>query len=159
MHLIAVLSFPLLLAITNAASIIRAGNPTCWEDESLFLPATFRDCIDIINNDVAAGYDIDEVLKFSFDPTFRPDVQLPKYWKRPGLGCGVGVDLAPGLQGYDRTTLRDIIVAARAVAVDCVIRPPHTGGFVQIGWHGKLGVLISGRRAPEVLDNGTVSDP
>ena len=156
MHLISIFLVPLLLATTDAASVIRAARPTCWEDHTPFVPATFRDCIDIINSDIAEGYDVDEPLKFSHDPSFRPDIQLPKYWKRPGISCGVGIDLAPGLQGYDRTTLRDIKGAARAVAIACVIRPPHAGGFVQIGWHGKLGVLISGQRAPRASEDGTI---
>ncbi|KAL8978576.1 MAG: hypothetical protein Q9205_005868 [Flavoplaca limonia] len=164
MHLIAFLSFFLIVSlwnhcyIANAASIIRASRPTCWDDSddnARFIPVVFRECIQIINDDITRGHDIDVPLKFSFDPTFQPDIQLPKYWKRPGVNCGVGVDLAPGLEGYDRTTLRDIKDAARAVAIACVIRPPHAGGYMQVGWHHKLGVLISGQRALSMPRNGT----
>ncbi len=152
MHLIALL--PLFFAVGNwkhprtaeAATIIRASGPTCWNDDYHFEPTVFRECMEIISNDIGRGYDIDEPFKFSFDPSFQPDIRLPKYWTRIGLNCGVGVDLAPGLEGYDRTTLRDIKAAALAVAIECVIKPPHVGGYVQLGWHHKLGVLISGRR-------------
>lgn len=152
MHLIALL--PLFFAVghwkhpraAEAATIIRASGPTCWNDHYHFEPTVFRECMEIISNDIGQGYDIDEPFKFSFDPSFQPDIRLPKYWTRIGLNCGVGVDLAPGLEGYDRTTLRDIKAAALAVAIECVIKPPHVGGYVQLGWHHKLGVLISGRR-------------
>lgn len=130
----------------NAATTIRASRPTCWDQITAFVPVIFRECIDIISHDITEGHDPEEVLKFSSNASFEPDIQLPKYWKRRGVNCGVGVDLAPGLEGYDRTTLRDIQEAARAVAVACVIRPPHAGGFAQLGWHHKLGVLISGRK-------------
>ncbi|KAL8935065.1 MAG: hypothetical protein Q9216_005599 [Gyalolechia sp. 2 TL-2023] len=142
---------------TEAASIVRVSAPQCWDQDDRFQPIVFRECVEIINNDIFEDYDPDEPLKFSFDPRFRPDIRLPKYWKRPGINCGVGVDLAPGLEGYDRTTLRDIKKAAQAVAVECVIKPPHTGGFVQLGWHNKLGVLMSGRSLP-ILRNGTRMD-
>ncbi|KAL9033165.1 MAG: hypothetical protein Q9180_006096, partial [Flavoplaca navasiana] len=143
----------------SAASIIHVSRPSCWDDNNdnaRFIPVVFRECIQIINDDITRGHDMDEPLKFSFDPTFQPDIRLPKYWKQPGVNCGIGVDLAPGLEGYDRTTLRDIKDSARAVAVACVIRPPHAGGFMQIGWHNKLGVLISGQRALSTPKNGTL---
>ncbi|KAL8991848.1 MAG: hypothetical protein Q9169_007598 [Polycauliona sp. 2 TL-2023] len=161
MYLLALFSFLLILnhspypITTNAASLIRTTLPSCWHDDR-FLPVTFRECIDIINKDILRSNNPDEPLKFSHDSSLEPDVQLPKYWRRPGVNCGIGVDLTPGEEGYDRTTLRDIQQAARDVAVACVIQPPHAGGFAVLGWHGKLGVLITGKTIiPTVLRNGT----
>lgn len=37
-------------------------------------------------------------------------------------------------KGSDRSNLEDLKKAAIAVAADCVIRPPHLGGWVQVGW-------------------------
>ena len=70
----------------------------------------------------------------------------------------MGVDFEPELQGYDRTTLQDVKMAARRVAVDCIIGEPHLGGFVQLGWYGRLGVLITGAspRLGTKVENGTV---
>ncbi|KAL8663139.1 MAG: hypothetical protein Q9168_008145 [Polycauliona sp. 1 TL-2023] len=142
---------------TNAATILRTTRPACWHDER-FLPVTFRECIETINNDILKGHNPNEPLKFSFDTSLRPDVQLPKYWRRPGANCGIGVDLTPGEEGYDRTTLKDIQTAAREVAIACVIQPPHAGGFNILGWHGKLGVLVTGKTIQSTLQNGTSSE-
>ncbi|KAI4266391.1 MAG: hypothetical protein L6R38_008778 [Xanthoria sp. 2 TBL-2021] len=161
MYLTALLSFLVVVnrwkypVTTDAATMIRASNPTCWGDSTRFQPVVFRECFEIINHDIIQGYDPDEPLKFSFDASLQPDIQLPKYWIRTGVNCGVGVDLAPGQEGYDRTSLRDIKAAAQAVAIQCVIPPPHAGGFVQLGWHNKLGVLISGRNTFSIHRNGT----
>lgn len=43
-----------------------------------------------------------------------------------------------GEKGSDRSNLEDLKEAARGVAVECVIRPPHLGGWVQVGWEGKM---------------------
>ncbi|KAL8924710.1 MAG: hypothetical protein Q9208_003900 [Pyrenodesmia sp. 3 TL-2023] len=168
MHLITF--FPLSLTLTLAdwispaaasTTTIRAHIPTCWPDTTRFHPITFRDCISVINTDITHThtphhqYDPDLPLKFSDDPTLHPDIQLPRYWKRVGVNCGVGLDFAPTLRGYDRTTLRDIKAAAMAVAVECVIKPPHVGGYVRVGWYDKLGVLISGGRKLVGVENGT----
>lgn len=66
--------------------------------------------------------------------------------------------MAPRERGYDRTTLRDIEDAGRRIAVECVIREPHEGGFVQLGWHNRLGVLMSGPREEGVEGNVSVVD-
>ncbi|KAL8751519.1 MAG: hypothetical protein Q9184_006043 [Pyrenodesmia sp. 2 TL-2023] len=140
-------------------STLRAHTPTCWDDTTRFLPIVFRECISIIRTDIiSTGHDPDQPLKFSHDPNYHPDIQLPRYWKRAGVNCGVGLDFAPRLQGYDRTTLRDVEAAAMAVAVECVIKPPHTGGYVRLGWYDRLGVLISGARSRMDPENGTLLD-
>ncbi|KAI4148473.1 MAG: hypothetical protein LQ341_001564 [Variospora aurantia] len=155
---------PFLLVLSRwkysvaAIPAIRAGVPTCWNDHSRFQPVIFRECMEIINNDITEGYDPDLPLKFSVDPVYHPDIELPKFWKRVGVDCGVGLSLAPRQEGYDYTRLRDIKDAARAIAVECVIRPPHAGGFIPLGWHDKLGVLISGPRTPSIRQNSTRSD-
>lgn len=76
--------------------------------------------------------------------------------------CIVGVDIASTQGTSDKTTLDDVMQAAHAIAVDCVIRPPHLGGIVyEAGWQGKLNVVViayrGGRRVVDLLGgNGTV---
>ncbi|KAL9056281.1 MAG: hypothetical protein Q9206_002821 [Seirophora lacunosa] len=165
MYITTLLSFFLVLGrwtlpvTAAAATIIRASNPnpSCWDDVTQFQPVVFRECIEIINNDIYEDFDPDIPLKFSTDPTLDPDIRLPKFWKRVGANCGVGIDFKPTKRGYDRTTLRDVKAAAQAVAIECVIRPPHVGGFVQLGWYDNLGVLISGGYSLSALRNSTLS--
>lgn len=139
-----------------AAPRLRTSRPTCWDDPDLFAPVVFKDCIDVVNNEITKGRDPTVPLKFSKDPTLHPDITLPKYWTRGDANCGVGVDFVPQMQGYDRTTLDDVQRAARAVAVECVIKEPHLGGFVQLGWNDRLGVLIAGAKVGPNSSNGTV---
>ncbi|KAL8953685.1 MAG: hypothetical protein Q9222_000469 [Ikaeria aurantiellina] len=136
------------LVTAAAVPALRARIAVCWDDPTKFRPLIFKDCIEVINNEITKGYDPNIPLKFSSDPELHPDVELPKYWKRPNARCGVGVDFGPVLTGYDRTTLNDIKEAALSVAIECIIKPPHVGGYMQLGWEDKLGVLIAGRRPP-----------
>ncbi|KAL8715357.1 MAG: hypothetical protein Q9220_000690 [cf. Caloplaca sp. 1 TL-2023] len=162
MHINALASF--LIAINSwsyvvNAFVVRAGAPECWEDHAKFRPLVFKDCIDVINQEITRGYDPDIPLKFSPDPSLHPDIGLPKYWRGPGARCGIGVDFGHVLKGYDRTTLNDIKKAARAVAVECVIKPPHIGGYIQLGWADKLGVLIAGKSPqPNEFNETSVSE-
>lgn len=68
------------------------------------------------------------------------------------------MDLAPTQEGFDKTTLNNIKATAKAVAVEYVIKPPHTGEFVQVGWRNRLRVLISRGTKPAAVRNRTLSD-
>ena len=155
--MIALWQYPITTAAA-ATPIIRTGIPTCWEDHTRFTPVTFRDCVSVINREIIKDHDPNKPLKFSKDPSVHPDIQLPKYWVRDGVNCGIAVDLASESEGYDVTTLRDIKDAALAIAYECVIKPPHAGGFVELGRHRKLGVLISGARSLGDWQNETIAD-
>ncbi|KAL9631353.1 MAG: hypothetical protein Q9204_004266 [Flavoplaca sp. TL-2023a] len=150
------------LSPASAASALnkplRVSQPHCWDDPSKFAPLIFKDCIDVINIEITKTHDPTIPLKFSRDARLHPDIQLPKFWTHGESKCGVGVDFEPGLQGYDRTTLQDVKMAARRVAVECIIGEPHLGGFAQLGWYGRLGVLITGAspRLSTEVENGTV---
>ncbi|KAL8768504.1 MAG: hypothetical protein Q9209_005295 [Squamulea sp. 1 TL-2023] len=139
-----------------AATIVRASTPVCWDNPSLFRPIVFRRCNEVINNEITKHFNPNIPLKFSSDPNSHPDIHLPKYWKDEGANCGVGVDFAVGEEGYDRTTLGDIKAAARAVAIECVIKLPHLGGYIRIGWRNKLGVLITGKSKLSNMLNATL---
>ncbi|KAL8785266.1 MAG: hypothetical protein Q9213_003470 [Squamulea squamosa] len=139
------------------ATIVRVSTPVCWDDPFLLRPIVFRRCNDVINNEIR-DFDPNIPLKFSYNPDSHPDILLPKYWRDEGGNCGVGIDLAEGEEGYDRTTLGDIKAAARAVAIECVIKMPHLGGFMRIGWHHKLGVMIVGKNRPTNGLNATLLD-
>lgn len=144
---------------TSSSPLIHVPTPHCWNNPSRFRPLIFRDCLAIITSITADPiHSPDTPLKFSTDATHSPDIQLPKYWKLDGNSCRIGLDLAPRQRGYDRTTLRDIEDAATAIAIDCVIKAPHQGGYWQLGWRDRLGVLMSGRAVGggfEWMGNGT----
>ncbi|KAL8649139.1 MAG: hypothetical protein Q9226_005698 [Calogaya cf. arnoldii] len=143
-------------AVTRPYKHLRASRPHCWDDNERFSPLVFRDCVDVIQ-EITEDHDPTIPLKFSKDPDLHPDIELPKYWSDVESKCGVGIDFAPDLGGYDRTTLNDIQGAAMAVAVDCIIKHPlHLGGFVEVGWYKRLGVLIAKPRARPIKLNGTV---
>lgn len=162
-YIIALLTFCLMVhqrpksfAAAAAAPRLHTSRPTCWDDPHRFAPIVFKDCIDVVNNEITKGHDPTVPLKFSKDPTVHPDIALPKYWTRGASKCGVGVDFVPQMQGYDRTTLDDIQRAAREVAVECIIKEPYLGGFVEVGWYHRLGVLIAGASVRPNSLNGTV---
>ncbi|KAL8851500.1 MAG: hypothetical protein Q9221_003600 [Calogaya cf. arnoldii] len=143
-------------AVIGPYKHLHASHPHCWEDTERFAPIVFKDCVDVIR-EITEGQDPHMPLKFSKDPSLHPDIELPKYWSRGESKCGVGVDMAPDLGDYDRTTLNDIQKAARAAAVECIIKHPlHLGGFVEVGWHERLGVLIARPWARAIKLNGTV---
>lgn len=88
------------------------------------------------------GFDPVIPLTFSRDITLRPDIKLPKTWNNDTHDCIVGVDIPATVGGSDKTSLYDIRMAAQAVAVECVIKPPHLGGILQIGWQNRLQVIL-----------------
>ncbi len=145
------LYLPTALIRHTTTTTLTTSTPTCWSPTSRFPRITFHDCLPLINTEITRQHshlDPSLPLKFSADPALRPDLPLPTYWNRAGVNCGIGIDFAPRQRGYDRATLEEVRAAAMALAVECVIKAPHTGGYVRVGWFDKLGVLISGARAP-----------
>ncbi|KAL8650268.1 MAG: hypothetical protein Q9210_003919, partial [Variospora velana] len=99
-------------------------------------------------------------LKFSPDPSQRPDIRLPVLWGVGNKGCTIGLQFDPDRGGSDRTSLLDVQAAAMAVAFHCVIRPPHMGGTVKVGWekHMVVNVLaLADDDSPADGGNGTLS--
>ncbi|KAL9594839.1 MAG: hypothetical protein Q9219_006803 [cf. Caloplaca sp. 3 TL-2023] len=88
------------------------------------------------------GFDPNQPLTFSRDLTLNPDIKLPKTWIARRSLCIIGVDIPEAVGGMEKTSLEDIKSAAHAIAVDCVIQPPHLGGILQIGWQTKLNVVV-----------------
>ena len=163
LFIVTVHRWPCAVAATAPAAApykyLHTSHPQCWDNPLQFPPIVFKDCIEVINKEIIRGHDDPTIpLKFSKDLNLHPDIRLPKYWTRNGRKCGVGVDLAPRMQGYDRTTLDDIQRAARAVAVECIIKEPHLGGYMQLGWHHRLGILITGRKIRPIGSNETVEE-
>ncbi|KAI4219525.1 MAG: hypothetical protein LQ349_008329, partial [Xanthoria aureola] len=151
-------SFGTAAAATTAAPRLRNSHWECFDDPRKFAPVIFRDCIDVINHEVTRRYDPTVPLKFSQDPNLHPDIRLPHFWSRAEHKCGVGIDLASHVHEYDRTTLEDIQTVARAVAVECIIKGPHLGGFTTTGWYQRLGVFIAGPSPRLNRLNGTTGD-
>ncbi|KAL8680729.1 MAG: hypothetical protein Q9224_006918 [Gallowayella concinna] len=136
--------------------------PICWTTEaSTLYPAVFAECRAIarrISN--SPLFEPDIPLKFSVDPSTKPDIQLPAMWGRDERNCGVGIQANPPsmTSGYDTTTLRQVAEAALLVARECVIKPPHLGGLTMVGWKDKLAVNVLNLGRPhEINDNRTLS--
>lgn len=84
-------------------------------------------------------------------------MQLPFTWSSPAHSCVVGIDIPAAVGGSEKTSLYDIRMAAQAVAVECVIKPPHLGGIVHVGWKTKLQVvLVASDSRPPGLQLGKV---
>ncbi|KAL8800261.1 MAG: hypothetical protein Q9200_007301 [Gallowayella weberi] len=136
----------------------RGGSLRCWDDLTKFHPIVFRKCNDVIKNKITKDVDSSLPFKFSGDPSQHPDIQLPKYWTSDDSSCGVGIHIPPDIKGYDRSTLGDIQAAARTLAIECVIKPPHLGGHMQVGWYDKMTVLMTGKAIPSNSLNATLSN-
>ena len=144
--IILVIGSPLIHNISN-----YGHNPECWDPEPRFPPLIFRECLEIMSHDITHGRDPDMPLKFSRFPFQEPDIRLPAAWlSKAGANrnkCLVTVDYAGDEVGWDRTTLNDIKRAAMAIAMHCVIKEPHLGGVLRLGWHDMLGVMVAGYTA------------
>lgn len=118
--------------------------PICYTtDQPQIRPAIFSECRDIIKVIMASSrFGPDIPLKFSPDPAKEPDIRLPAAWTRGKENCDVGLQFQTGKSGYDRTTLRDVQQAAMAVALECVINPPHLGGLAVVGWEKLMAVNV-----------------
>ena len=126
--------------------------PDCWDPQPYFHPLIFRDCIEIITHEITRGRDPDIPLKFSRFLSEQPDIRLPAVWRsRAGKtpnNCLISVDYASEGFGHDWTTLNDVKRAAMTVATECVIKEPHRGGALRLGWNNMLGVMIAGYMGP-----------
>ncbi|KAI4223666.1 MAG: hypothetical protein L6R36_005253 [Xanthoria steineri] len=136
--------------VRNVSIPTRA--PECWDPQPYFHPLIFRDCIEIITHEITRGRDPDIPLKFSRFLSEQPDIRLPAVWRsragRTPNNCLISVEYASDGFGHDWTTLNDVKRAATAVATQCVIKEPHRGGVVRLGWNNMLGVMIAGYMGP-----------
>ncbi|KAL8645072.1 MAG: hypothetical protein Q9210_006912 [Variospora velana] len=141
-HIIALAA--LLTLATCAPRRNPIYTPTCYAPEQpLIRPAIFSECRDIIREiPTSSTFDPGIPLKFSTDPAKRPDIRLPAAWTLAKENCDVGLQFNSGASGYDRTTLYDVQSAALAVARECVIKPPHLGGVVVVGWEKLMAVNV-----------------
>ena len=128
-----------------AAALSPASlDPDCWKDRDGAPTITFKECLDIVGDKVIWGRDVDLPLKFSRDPNHGPDIKLPASWFSDAGNCMVGLDLAPGETGADRASPLDLVRATKKIGVDCIIKPPHRGGTMRIGWGDKMYLVIMG---------------
>ena len=153
-----------VLLIVGISTTTPPANPAyavqCWKPNPLLLPGVFKDCVEVIDT-VTVGHDPTTPYKFSDDPALRPDIKLPHTWRLRGHNCIVGLQWNPEKTGYDRTTLRDIKGAALSAAIQCVIKAPHLGGTVVVGWEHSMVVNVLTLKAPDLSekhDNGTLSN-
>ncbi|KAL8946196.1 MAG: hypothetical protein Q9222_007375 [Ikaeria aurantiellina] len=135
----------------------------CWGPEHSNQPLVFKECNDIIMKDITRTerFPADIPLTFSRDPDLRPDIKTPYSWLDKEQGnCVIGVDIPAAIGGIEKTSLKDVKSAALAIAVDCVIQPPHLGGIVQVGWQEKLNVVVVSFERPFIsrVGNGTVEE-
>ncbi|KAI4194633.1 MAG: hypothetical protein LQ350_007658 [Teloschistes chrysophthalmus] len=148
------LAFAVLTAFLTlhivAKPALKAGDPRCWVPAISPHPLIFKDCDSVIRRQILNehAFDPDQPLTFSRDVNLNPDIKLPETWTSPGGDCIVGVDIPSTLGGEEKTSLRDILFAAQAVAVECVIKPPHIGGLMLVGWQKKMNVVIVSIKGP-----------
>ncbi len=141
---------PLLVLIPlttciSAPTPSAAYRPKCYPPQPHLLPAVFRACKTIIFTiPTASGpHDPSVPLKFSPDRDQRPDVRLPAAWGKGNRECNIALQFGRDASvRYDMTTLNDVQGAALAVAMECVIRPPHLGGYVEVGWRQRMAVNV-----------------
>ena len=135
-----------------ALSTLVVAAPRCWNADMSPRPIVFRDCNEIIVHGIGTTsdrsrrpFDPSRPLIFSRDRGLGPDVRTPKTWydEERETSCLIGIDIPSHLGGSDKTSLHDIKMAAMAIAVECVIKPPHLGGILQIGWAHKLNVVVT----------------
>lgn len=124
--------------------------PKCWAQQPDIIPAVFAACRILINRiPTSSSFEPDVPLKFSPDPSYRPDIRLPAVWGQGSKECTIGLQFDPDQGGYDRTTLLDIQAAALATAFRCVINPPHMGGTVEVGWQRRMVVNVLALKDPD----------
>lgn len=150
-------------------STVVVAVPRCWAPEVSPKPLIFRECNEIIVHQIGQTYDPSRrrpfdpslPLIFSRDRVPRPDVRTPKTWYNYEIedsSCLIGVDIPSHQGGSDKTSLQDIKMAAMEIAVECVIKSPHLGGILQIGWANKINVVITSMMAAKTDFNGTIEE-
>ncbi|KAL8646052.1 MAG: hypothetical protein Q9210_006354 [Variospora velana] len=145
-------TFGLVSLLTLPIAYFALGLPRCWYPQISPNPLIFKECNYIITKLIprTGNFDTSIPLIFSRDESLHPDVETPKSWQLPRpVNCIVGIDIAHAVGGSDKTSLKDIQHAATAIAIECVIKPPHLGGILQIGWQEKLNVIITGLEGPK----------
>lgn len=158
-------AFATLLSLAACARPLRGNDvyyPKCWGTRQPNIrPAVFAKCRDILRGiPTSSSFEPNMPLKFSPDPSQRPDIKLPKLWGAGNKKCTIALQFDPDRGGYDRLSLLDVQAAALAVAAHCVMRPPHMGGTVEVGWgkHMVVNVLaLADNDSPADGGNGTLS--
>ncbi|KAL8637353.1 MAG: hypothetical protein Q9228_005369, partial [Teloschistes exilis] len=133
-----------------AKPALKAGSPRCWVPAVNPHPLIFKNCDSVIRRQILNehAFDPDQPLTFSRDRGLNPDIKLPETWTSLGGDCIVGVDIPSTVGGVEKTSLRDILFTAQAVAIECVIKPPHLGGLMLVGWQSKMNVVIVSVKGP-----------
>ncbi|KAL8691470.1 MAG: hypothetical protein Q9218_003314 [Villophora microphyllina] len=147
----------MIISITHPASTTATFAGECWNDAQSRHTIAFKDCIDVVKDQIIADHDLDIPLKFSQNAELGPDIKLPAHWFSRTGNCFVGINFAPGQTGSDRMSPRDLRRAAQILGVKCVIQPPHLGGVVPMGWHEKMGLVFIAEQGQKANENGTLS--
>ncbi|KAL8640551.1 MAG: hypothetical protein Q9228_002536 [Teloschistes exilis] len=146
-----ILMFTAFAVCINTAFAITRQNLSdrefvCWSEQDSQNTIVFRDCLNVLNQEVIHDRPLDIPLKFSKDPKLQPDIQVPTHWFSRTGNCFVGIDFAPGEIGYDRASPKDLRRAAQSLGAHCVINPPHRGGVQNVGWRDKMGLVFIGEQ-------------
>ncbi|KAL9583929.1 MAG: hypothetical protein Q9212_002427 [Teloschistes hypoglaucus] len=142
-----ILTLTAFVVCINATFAITHHNLTerefvCWNERESQHTIVFRDCINILNQQIIGDHLPDIPLKFSQDPRLEPDIKLPAHWFSRTGNCFVGINFPPGEIGYDRASPKDLRKAAQALGTECVIKAPHRGGVHTFGWRDKMGLIF-----------------
>ncbi len=154
------LSYFTLGIISALSSLVLSDlpEPRCWTPALSPHPVIFKECYDLVTKQIhlTGSFNPNVPLIFSREKPLGPDIELPHSWVTgPPGNCIVGIDIPGKVGGTEKTSLKDIEMAARAIAVKCIIAPPHLGGILTIGWQGKLNVIITGMKRLQKPRNET----
>ncbi|KAL8761890.1 MAG: hypothetical protein Q9184_002021, partial [Pyrenodesmia sp. 2 TL-2023] len=100
-------------------------------------PLVYFDCLKLIREQLGIGHPSTLPMTFGSDP--RSSMVLIPYAKVSRTGnCNVVLGLRDGSLNPELETWENVRSAALAVARDCVIGTPHTGGWKWVGSQGNL---------------------
>ncbi|KAL8691471.1 MAG: hypothetical protein Q9218_003315 [Villophora microphyllina] len=119
-------------------------------------PLLFHDCVTLIRSRLGFPHNDDELLSFSRRSS--ANIHLP-YLVRSNTGnCQIFVTIGDDRLNTITTTFRKIKAEAVSVAVECVVRGDHLGGFGWIGRQegeefgdGQLLISVVARERPRVV--------
>ena len=113
---------------------------SCWGGvpRNQLRPTTFKACSAVIK---WLGSHDKEKAPITFSRRLGVGYRVPDQWASGN--CVVGIDMHSD-DDVDTLSFREIVVEAYAIALACVISPPHLGGSSQVGPKGVMNVTVIG---------------
>ncbi|KAL8735926.1 MAG: hypothetical protein Q9166_000488 [cf. Caloplaca sp. 2 TL-2023] len=113
---------------------LSTDDPNCWHSPSP--PLIFASCASLIRNTLGFPHDPDTPMSFSR----RRGTTILIPYAKTSPGCSIVLGIKNDRLTTVWETWREIKREAMEVAIKCVMRPPHFGGW---GWVGGGELLVS----------------